>query len=65
MKKEKKEYQRPSITVIEADVQQPIATSAGASGSVQTNPWGEDPSGEGTIEDTGGDGTINETRWRN
>ena len=51
MKKEKKEYQRPSIEVIEAEVQQPIATSAGASGSVQTNPWGEDPSGVGTIGD--------------
>ena len=51
MKKEKKEYQRPSITVIEADVQQPIATSAGASGSIQTNPWGEDTGGDGTIED--------------
>ena len=27
MKKEKKEYQRPSIEVIEAEVQQPIACS--------------------------------------
>ena len=65
MKKEKKEYQRPSIEVIEAEVQQPIAASPGASGSVQTTPWGADPSGDGTIEDTGGDGTINDTRWRN
>lgn len=60
MKKEKKEYQRPSITVIEADVQQPIATSAGASGSVKTNSWVEDTGGDGTIEDTDGVGTINE-----
>ena len=47
----KKKYQRPSITVIEADVQQPIATSAGASGSVQGGSWDEDPSGVGTIND--------------
>ena len=40
MKKEKKEYQRPSIEVIEAEVQQPIATSD--SGSVQVDSWGED-----------------------
>ena len=51
MKKEKKEYQRPSIKVIEADVQQPIATSAGASGSMQGGSWDEDPSGVGTIND--------------
>ena len=51
MKKEKKEYQRPSIEVIEAEVQQPIAASPGASGSIQTNPWGEDTGGDGTIED--------------
>ena len=50
-KKEKKEYQRPSITVIEADVQQPIATSAGASGSVQGGSWDADTGGDGTIED--------------
>lgn len=49
MKKEKKEYQRPSITVIEADVQQPIATSA--VDSMQTNPWGADTGGDGTITD--------------
>ena len=49
MKKEKKEYQRPSILVIEADVQQPIAASPGS--SMQINSWGEDPSGEGTIEE--------------
>lgn len=49
MKKEKKEYQRPSITVIEADVQQPIATSD--IGSVQGGSWDEDPSGVGTIND--------------
>ena len=48
MKKEKKEYQRPSIEVIEAEVQQPIAASPGASGSMQINSW----------EATGGDGTI-------
>ena len=46
-----KEYQRPSIEVIEAEVQQPIAASPGASGSVQTTPWGEATGGEGTIED--------------
>ena len=51
MKKEKKEYQRPSIEVIEAEVQQPIAASPGASGSVQGGSWDEDPSGVGTIED--------------
>ena len=51
MKKEKKEYQRPSIKVIEADVQQPIATSAGASGSVQGGSWDADTGGDGTIED--------------
>ena len=51
MKKEKKEYQRPSITVIEADVQQPIATSPGASGSMQIKSWGKETGGEGTIED--------------
>jgi hypothetical protein len=51
MKKEKKEYQRPSITVIEADLQQPIATSASASDSVQAGPWGEDPSGDGIVND--------------
>ncbi len=49
MKKEKKEYQRPSIEVIEAEVQQPIAASPGS--SMQINSWGEDPSGEGTIEE--------------
>ena len=51
MKTERKEYQRPSITVIEAEVQQPIAASPSASGSMQTTPWGADPSGEGTLED--------------
>ena len=51
MKKEKKEYQRPSIKVIEAEVQQPIATSAGASGSMQINSWGADTGDDGTIED--------------
>ena len=45
MKKEKKEYQRPSIEVIEAEVQQPIATN-----SMHINSW----------EDTGGEGTIND-----
>ena len=49
MKKEKKEYQRPSIKVIEAEVQQPIATSA--VDSMQTTPWGADTGGDGTIED--------------
>lgn len=46
MKKEKKEYQRPSIEVIEAEVQQPIATN-----SMQINSWVEDTGGDGTIED--------------
>ena len=49
MKKEKKEYQRPSITVIEADVQQPIATSD--IGSMQAGSWSTEPSGDGTITD--------------
>lgn len=48
MKNEKKEYQRPSILVIEAEVQQPIASSD--VNSMQTNPW-ETESGDGTIED--------------
>lgn len=52
MKKENKEYQRPSITVIEADLQQPIATSASASDSMKINSWVEDDTGGyGTIED--------------
>ena len=51
MKKEKKEYQRPSIEVIEAEVQQPIAASPSASGSMQTTPWGADTGDDGTIED--------------
>ena len=51
MKKEKKEYQRPSIEVIEAEVQQPIAASPGASGSMQINSWGEATGGDGTIQD--------------
>ena len=50
MKKEKKEYQRPSIEVIEAEVQQPIAASPGASDSMHINSW-EDTGGYGTIED--------------
>ena len=50
MKKEKKEYQRPSIEVIEAEVQQPIAASPSASGSVQINSW-EPEQEDGTIED--------------
>lgn len=45
----KKKYQRPSIEVIEAEVQQPIATSA--VGSMQTTPWGADTGGDGTITD--------------
>ena len=49
MKTERKEYQRPSILVIEADVQQPIATSP--SSSMKTNSWVEDTGGYGTIDD--------------
>ena len=49
MKKEKKEYQRPSIEVIEAEVQQPIATSG--VDSMQVDSWGEATGGDGTIED--------------
>ena len=49
MKTERKEYQRPSILVIEADVQQPIAASPGS--SMQINSWGEETGGDGTIED--------------
>ena len=45
MKTERKEYQRPSILVIEADVQQPIASS-----NVNANPWEHEP-GDGTIDD--------------
>lgn len=45
----KKEYQRPSIEVIEAEVQQPIAASP--SSSMKTNSWVEDTGGDGTIED--------------
>ncbi|WP_018464548.1 hypothetical protein [Segatella paludivivens] len=44
----RKEYQRPSILVIEAEVQQPIASSN--VNSLQTNPWEPEP-GDGTIED--------------
>ena len=51
MKKEKKEYQRPSIEVIEAEVQQPIAASPSASGSMHINSWGEDTGVDGTIDD--------------
>ena len=50
MKKEKKEYQRPSIEVIEAEVQQPIAASPGASDSMQINSW-EPELEDGAIED--------------
>ena len=49
MKKEKKEYQRPSIEVIEAEVQRPIATSD--VDSMQVDSWSEDTGGVGTIED--------------
>ena len=49
MKKEKKEYQRPSIEVIEAEVQQPIATSD--VDSMQVDSWSEDTGDDGTIED--------------
>jgi hypothetical protein len=49
MKMEKKEYQRPSIEVIEAEVQQPIATSD--VDSMQINSWGADTGDDGTIED--------------
>ena len=49
MKKERKEYQRPSIEVIEAEVQQPIATSD--VDSMQINSWCEDTGDDGTIED--------------
>lgn len=48
MKTERKEYQRPSILVIEADVQQPIASSN--VNAMQTNPWEPEP-GDGTIDD--------------
>ena len=47
---ERKEYQRPLIKVIEAEVQQPIASSN--VNSMQTNPWGAD-TGDGTIQDKG------------
>ena len=49
MKKEKKEYQRPSITVIEADVQQPIASSN--VNSMPVAPWSPETGGDGTITD--------------
>ena len=48
MKNEKKEYQQPSIRVIEAEAQQPI-TASNVSG-LNADPWGAD-SGDGTIED--------------
>lgn len=48
MKKEKKEYQRPSIEVIEAEVEQPIA--AIPSSSMQINSW-EPEQEDGTIEE--------------
>lgn len=48
MKKEKKEYQRPSIEVIEAEVQQPIAASP--SSSMKINSWEPEPE-DGTIDD--------------
>jgi len=44
----RKEYQCPSIQVIEAEVQQPIASSN--VNALQTNPW-ETESGDGTIDD--------------
>ena len=48
MKMKKREYQCPSIKVIEAEVQQPIASSN--VNAMQTNPW-EPEAGDGTIED--------------
>jgi len=48
MKKERKEYQRPSIQVVEAEAQQPIASS-NVSG-LNADSWGSD-SGDGTIVD--------------
>ena len=48
MKTERKEYQRPSILVIEADAQQPIANSY--VNAMQTNSWEPEP-GDGTIDD--------------
>ena len=48
MKKGKIKYQRPSIRVIEAEAQQPLASSN--VNSMQTNPWGAD-TGDGTIQD--------------
>ena len=48
MNVKRKEYQQPSILVIEAESQQPIAAS-NVSG-LNADPWGAD-SGDGTIED--------------
>ena len=48
MKKERKKYHRPSIKVIEAEAQQPIASS-NVSG-LNADSWGSD-SGDGTIVD--------------
>ena len=48
MQKERKKYQRPSITVIEAEAQQPLASSNVS--SMQPDPWGSD-TGDGTITD--------------
>ena len=48
MNMKRTEYQQPSIRVIEAESQQPIAAS-NVSG-LNANPWGAD-SGDGTIDD--------------
>ena len=48
MKMKKREYQRPSILVVEAEVQQPIASSN--VNGLNADPWGAE-TGDGTIED--------------
>ncbi len=48
MQMKRKESQCFSILVVEADVQQPIASSN--VNSMQTNPWETEP-GDGTIND--------------
>ncbi len=45
----RKEYQHPSIRVIEADVQQPIASSN--VNSMPVAPWSPETGGDGTITD--------------
>jgi hypothetical protein len=49
MQMKRKEYKSPSIHVIEAEVQLPIANSN--VNALPVTPWSPAPSGDGTIDD--------------